>query len=339
YNGISLYPQPGDGFGTHGFNTAISKILHGKNKSLRKGIFSLIVSDTYDTSQSVRSILLEPIYAENEIIATSWTLYGAPKGSYIIVLEYAELGDLREYLKEKFAEITWKEKIDISRQHTRNIVLSKRDEKIRAIITDFGMSKVLSRGSLTFSILKGVPAFVDPTVLNEENYDNFTKKSDVYSLGVVLWEISSGTPPFEGQINILAILGGKRETPVPGTPCEYIEIYRKCWDEDPKRRPSVHYVFERLGEEIMVTGPVFKGPEKCCENHPHHELTSKRLETRISETDSMSSNVSELRLIELFKDIDKLCSNQSYSKVIRTFKQNAPNLAAKLMEYKDNSTE
>ncbi|CAG8537367.1 18570_t:CDS:2 [Acaulospora morrowiae] len=272
YNDITSYPQPEnpsyfidqkllDGFGTHVFNTAISKILHGKNKSLRNDIVSLVISDTYDTSQGVCSILLEPIYAENEIIATSWTLYRAPEGSYIIVLEYAELGDLREYLKEKFAEITWKEKIDISRQK-----------------------------------------------------------------------------------NILAILSGKRETPVPGTPCEYIEIYRRCWDENPNRRPSVNDVFERLGEEIMVTGPVFKGEEKCCENHPHRELTSKWLETKISETDSISSpnsssNVSELRLIELFKDIDRLCSNQPYSKVIRTFKQNAPNLAVKLMEYKDSSAD
>ncbi|CAG8590414.1 3479_t:CDS:2, partial [Acaulospora morrowiae] len=106
-------------------------------------------------------------------------------GSYMVVLECAELGDLRIYLKEKSTEITWKEKIDISRQvsngldflhsneilhrdlHTRNILLSISDGKIRAIITDFGMSKVLSRESVTFSTVKGMIPFVDPVILNE----------------------------------------------------------------------------------------------------------------------------------------------------------------------------
>ncbi|CAG8635297.1 3643_t:CDS:2, partial [Acaulospora morrowiae] len=76
-----------------------------------------------------------------------------PDGSDVIVLEYAELGDLREYLKSKFANITWEEKIDISMQisnglsflhtndilhrdlHTRNIVLSARGGKEKTIIT------------------------------------------------------------------------------------------------------------------------------------------------------------------------------------------------------------
>jgi serine/threonine protein kinase len=58
------------------------------------------------------------------------------------------------------------------------------------------------------------------------------KKSDVYSVGVLLWEISSGKKPFESYDSIqdqialtLRILCGKRETPIVGTPDDYVNIY------------------------------------------------------------------------------------------------------------------
>jgi hypothetical protein len=58
------------------------------------------------------------------------------------------------------------------------------------------------------------------------------EKSDVYSVGVLLWEISSGKKPFESyDMNhdkmalTSLVLGGKRETPIVGTPDDYINIY------------------------------------------------------------------------------------------------------------------
>ena len=56
------------------------------------------------------------------------------------------------------------------------------------------------------------------------------KKSDVYSIGVLLWEISSGKVPFylcdsNQTVVLYKILEGEREIPVPGTPIDYINIY------------------------------------------------------------------------------------------------------------------
>ena len=57
------------------------------------------------------------------------------------------------------------------------------------------------------------------------------KKSDVYSVGVLLWEISSGKVPFDSYddsipaVTLYKISEGKRESPVPGTPVDYINIY------------------------------------------------------------------------------------------------------------------
>jgi hypothetical protein len=63
-----------------------------------------------------------------------------------------------------------------------------------------------------------------------ENY-KLSKKSDVYSVGVLMWQISSGRRPFytedvEYDINlVLAIQGGKREKIIEGTPIKYSDLY------------------------------------------------------------------------------------------------------------------
>jgi hypothetical protein len=80
--------------------------------------------------------------------------------------------------------------------------------------------------------------YIDPKSFNRQRNNNqstqiysLNEKSDIYSFGVLLWEISNGEPPFhvEGvQYDIdlaLEISQGLRETIVPGTPDEYVKIY------------------------------------------------------------------------------------------------------------------
>ena len=60
-----------------------------------------------------------------------------------------------------------------------------------------------------------------------------TKKSDIYSLGVLFWELTSCTPPFDLETKnnseyalIPAICGGKRENPIPYTNSKFVELYQ-----------------------------------------------------------------------------------------------------------------
>ena len=103
-------------------------------------------------------------------------------------------------------------------------------------LTDFGSSKGIVEASSNTSKICGVIPYVDPKSFNTTNTTRFqdryklNKKSDVYSIGVLLWQISSGYKPFRkvgyyDPILMLDILNGKRERVIDGTPVEYSKLY------------------------------------------------------------------------------------------------------------------
>jgi serine/threonine protein kinase len=75
--------------------------------------------------------------------------------------------------------------------------------------------------------------YIEPKILNDNNElmkpYSLNEKSDVYSIGVILWEISSGQPPFKDESYndnlILQILQGHREAIVSNTPLDYSILY------------------------------------------------------------------------------------------------------------------
>ena len=96
-------------------------------------------------------------------------------------------------------------------------------------LSDFGLSKRIESSSTnTQSKFFGVIPYVDPKRFKVSEY-SLNKKSDIYSIGVLLWEISSGQSPFSTKENYiglaLEISQGLREEPIPNTPKGYIEIY------------------------------------------------------------------------------------------------------------------
>ena len=76
----------------------------------------------------------------------------------------------------------------------------------------------------------GVIPYMDPKGFSNRNY-KLNKKSDIYSIGVIMWQISSGYQPFNAKgmkydINLaLAIKDGEREKIIDGTPIKYSNLY------------------------------------------------------------------------------------------------------------------
>ncbi|PKC59043.1 hypothetical protein RhiirA1_470017 [Rhizophagus irregularis] len=69
---------------------------------------------------------------------------------------------------------------------------------------------------------------------------------------MLMWEISSGQPPFvdyEHDYDLaMNIVNGIRPKIVSGTPLEYKNLMKQCWDADPSKRPDIYTLRERIGE-------------------------------------------------------------------------------------------
>ena len=101
-------------------------------------------------------------------------------------------------------------------------------------MADFGLSKKITEASSDTSTIFGIISYIDPKKLSVQgqNY-KLNEKSDVYSIGVLLWQISSGRQPFYDKGNnydtvylSLAILNGMREEIIDETPIEYSNLYK-----------------------------------------------------------------------------------------------------------------
>jgi serine/threonine protein kinase len=115
------------------------------------------------------------------------------------------------------------------------------------MIADFGLSKHSAEIDSN-SVILGMLAYIEPQCFIINNYKR-NEKSDIYSLGVLFWEISSGKPPFAEIFRfkiIIDIVKGVREVPINKTPFEYQQLYEKCWKEDPNQRPDIDEIHEIL---------------------------------------------------------------------------------------------
>src|SRR6266498_1065307 len=117
-------------------------------------------------------------------------------------------------------------------QHAQNVLVHQNNIKL----ADFGLSRKITDASSSTDVF-GVVPYVDPKYLNNVKNKNknqhyiLNPKSDVYSVGVLLWQISSGQRPFyaenvEYDANlIMKIKKGEREKIVKDTPIEYSNLY------------------------------------------------------------------------------------------------------------------
>ncbi|EXX67471.1 kinase-like domain-containing protein [Rhizophagus irregularis DAOM 181602=DAOM 197198] len=177
---------------------------------------------------------------------------------YYLVLEYANQGNLREYINVKNCNengFEWTERVFLATQiaeglcylhdelniahrdlHTKNILINDGNIKI----SDFGLSKNLESTMSSGNKFFGIIPFIDPHKLNNRNVP-LDKRSDIYSLGMVLWEISSC------------------QELIKGTPIDYMKIYTNCWQSEPDFRPLISQILLQL--QSMSLEPIFEGDD------------------------------------------------------------------------------
>src|SRR5581483_2606183 len=88
----------------------------------------------------------------------------------------------------------------------------------------------------------GVLVFAAPEILNNKSY---TQSADIYSIGMVMYEIATGKCPFHDRSTepddylAISICYGKRPEIKDSIPKVYRKIMEACWDPDPLKRPDI----------------------------------------------------------------------------------------------------
>ncbi|GET04599.1 kinase-like domain-containing protein [Rhizophagus clarus] len=287
------------------------------------------VLDNITVKEIVREIRIqrEVDYHDNIIRCHGITKFKSENqhssSNYMLVMEYADSGCLRDYLKKKFNKLTWDDKYLMAYQltcavsclhnegivhrdlHSGNILVHQNMIKL----ADFGLSKRIGASSNFQSKLFGMVPYVDPKSFGRRRNNNnqiysLNEKSDVYSIGVLLWELSSGQPPFyaEGEHYdvglIFDISQGLRETVVPDTPDEYVKIYTKCWDGEPDNRPTINQVVDWLKALITKTDIITE----------NLQLSNDQKLNEVLNEDPLSTNNLESQgdLSQLIQNFDKM---------------------------------
>lgn len=109
-------------------------------------------------------------------------------------------------------------------------------------------------------------------------YGKFTTESDIWSYGVVLWEIYSyGLQPYYGYSNqevISMVRSGEFLAAPSACPLPMYELMRDCWKHTPHRRPSFEDIVNRIQEWIQMGGCSDVGPSESSSNISAYRTTS-----------------------------------------------------------------
>ncbi len=185
---------------------------------------------------------------------------GEEDGIYYIVMELVEGITLKKYIEKK-ARLSVKEAISIAIQISmgieaahnnhiihrdikpQNVIISK-EGKVK--VTDFGIAKAATSNTITSNVMGSVH-YTSPEQARGGYSD---EKSDIYSLGITMFEMLTGRVPFNGETTVaIAIKHIQEEMPsprefVPEIPISVEQIVYKCCQKSPDRR------YQSMGELI-----------------------------------------------------------------------------------------
>ena len=275
----------------------------------RKVAIKVLRGDLSNDEKFIRRFKREALSVSNLSHPNIVEVYdvGEEDGNYYIVMEYIEGKTLKQLLQKRGA-LTLTEVIDIMSQltdglaHAHEAYIIHRDIKPQNImiedngrikITDFGIAMALNSTQLTqTNSVMGSVHYLPP---EQANGKGSTVKSDIYSLGILMYELLTGSVPFKGDTAVeIALKHMKEKIPSvrkqnPTIPQSVENIILKATAKNPKNRyDSVREMYNDLQtalerdnekrivyeypendlEETKVIAPIPKEPKKPVVDKP-----------------------------------------------------------------------
>lgn len=258
--------------------------------------------DLADDEKFIRRFQREAIAASSLTHPNIVEIYdvGEDDGNYYIVMEYVDGKTLKSLIKRRGA-LTLPEVIDIMLQLTSAIACAHesfiihRDIKPQNVlildngvakITDFGIAMALNSNELTqTNSVMGSVHYLPP---EQANGSGATMKSDIYSLGILMYELLTGKVPFKGENAVeIAIKQMRDEIPSivedhPEIPQSVENIVLRACAKNPKNRyesvMDMHHDLEvTLDDDHM-------NDEKIIYEYPEHDFDNTKTMPKISRT-------------------------------------------------------
>ncbi|XP_042385319.1 RAF proto-oncogene serine/threonine-protein kinase-like isoform X5 [Zingiber officinale] len=177
-----------------------------------------------------------------------------------MVTEYMEMGSLYYliHMSGQKKKLSWRKRLKMLRDICRGLMCIHRmkivhrdlksanclvDKHWAVKICDFGLSRIITDGPLRDNSSAGTPEWMAPELIRNEP---FTEKCDIFSLGVIMWELCTLNRPWDGTPPVQVIYAVANE----GTGLEIPEgplgkLIADCWAE-PDERPSCQEILTRL---------------------------------------------------------------------------------------------
>ena len=267
----------------------------------RNDAIKILRGDLSNDEKFVRRFQREALSASSLAHPNIVEMYdvGEDDGLYYIVMEYIEGKTLKQLLKKR-GTLTLSEAIDIMSQltdgmaHAHDSYIIHRDLKPQNImikddgqikITDFGIAMALNSTQLTqTNSVMGSVHYLPP---EQASGKGCTIKSDIYSMGIIFYELLSGSLPFKGDNAVEIALKHMRE-PLPSLreensaiPQSIENIVKKATAKNPKNRydsaRSMHEDLLTALDDSRMDEPVYQY------KYPENEIDSKRIK-KLEET-------------------------------------------------------
>ena len=230
------------------------------NKYVIKQITLEGMSDEEKRDTFNEAIILKKLDHPNIIKFKEVFLQRKPKPALNIVTEFADGGDLNQKIEKRkklpFSEaqiLDYITQICLALQHIHKKKIIHRDLKSGNIflmksgivkLGDFGIAKGLQSTWEKARTFVGTPYFLSPEIISNKPYD---AKSDIWALGVLLYELMTFKMPFNAvSLPLLSIkINRGVYKPPPSTYSHEIrDLLKKCLTVDPEKRPSIDEILK-----------------------------------------------------------------------------------------------